>query len=149
MKARRGHRHEGGEGPHPPYAWRRIDRALFRTSAFPSVHLSAAIMPQLGVPGNRGAGDRVLLLDPVGGGATQGKLHRRGQDGTPGRPMCCIGGRRWRLAEDQNSVPENVEWMGVNGLPFRPRPSNLPLPTGPEPSWQWLFAQLPAGLPGG
>src|SRR5690606_42057560 len=57
MKARRGHRHEGGEGPHPPYAWRRIDRALFRTSAFPSVHLSAAIMPQLGVPGNRGAGE--------------------------------------------------------------------------------------------
>lgn len=38
---------------------------------------------------------------------------------------------------------------GVNGPPFRPRPSNLPLPTGPEPSWQWLFAQLPAGLPGG
>src|SRR5690606_22237992 len=54
VKARRGLRHEGGEGPHPPYAWKRIDHALFRTSAFPSVRLSAAIMPQLGVPGNRG-----------------------------------------------------------------------------------------------
>src|SRR5690606_10365931 len=67
VKARRGPRHAGGEGPHPPYAWRRIDRALLRTSAFPSVHLSAAIMPQLGVPGNRGAGEPLRPRRPKRG----------------------------------------------------------------------------------